>query len=78
MRMRFVRLTCRKRGSGHGLRFNAVRARIGSKLEGIAPPTRVSLAFKHLEDGMIEMMARFLDETSTRYGDQIKAWRDEG
>jgi hypothetical protein len=51
---------------------------IGNKLEGISPPDRVALAFKGLEDGMIEMLSRFLDETSTRYGDQIKAWREEG
>ena len=50
---------------------------IGDKLEGIPPPTRVCLSFKGLEDGMIEMLSRFLDETSTRYGDQIKAWREE-
>ena len=51
---------------------------IGNKLEGIAPPDRVCLSFKGLEDQMIEMLARFLDETSTRYGDQIKAWREDG
>ena len=51
---------------------------IGNELEGEAPPERVCLAFKGLEDGMIEMLARFLDETSTRYGDQIKAWREKG
>merc|ERR1719247_4087920 len=50
---------------------------IGNKLEGIAPPDRVCLSFKGLEDQMIEMLARFLDETSTRYGDQIKAWRED-
>ena len=51
---------------------------LGNRLEGIGPPDRVCLSFKGLEDQMIEMLARFLDETSTRYGDQIKAWREEG
>merc|ERR550514_1185270 len=33
---------------------------------------------KGLDDGKVEMLSRFLDETSTRYGDQIKAWREKG
>jgi len=51
---------------------------IGNRLEGIPPPERVCLAFKAIEDGYVEMLSRFLDETSTRYGDQIKAWREQG
>jgi hypothetical protein len=49
---------------------------IGNELEGIAPPDRVCLTMKGIEDSTVEMLSRFLDETSTRYGDQIKAWRE--
>ena len=50
---------------------------IGNKLEGIPPPEKVTLAMKGIEDGTVEMISRFLDETSTRYGDQIKEWREK-
>ena len=49
---------------------------IGSSLDGIAPPKRVSFAMKGLQDHTVEMIARFLDETSVRYGDTIKKWRE--
>ena len=50
---------------------------IGSSLDGIVPPTQVTFAFKGVQDHTVEMIARFLDETSLRYGDTIKAWREE-
>lgn len=50
---------------------------IGNKLEGLPPPEKVTLAMKGIEDGTVEMISRFLDETSTRYGDQIKEWREK-
>lgn len=51
---------------------------LGDNLTGIPPPRRVSFAMKGLNDDMVEFIARFLDETATRYGDQVKAWREEG
>lgn len=50
---------------------------VGAPLDGIVPPKRVSLAMKGVQDYTVEMIARFLDETSLRYGDTIKAWREE-
>jgi len=46
--------------------------------EGVLPPEKVTLAMKGIEDGIVEGISRFLDETSTQYGDQIKWWREKG
>merc|ERR1719473_318682 len=51
---------------------------IGAKDDGIVPPRRVTLAFKGVQDYTVEMIAPFLDETSTRWGDTVKDWREEG
>jgi hypothetical protein len=51
---------------------------VGSAIDGIVPPRRVTLAMKGVQDHTVEMIARFLDETSLRYGDTVKAWREEG
>ena len=50
---------------------------VGAPLDGIVPPQRVTFAMKGVQDYTVEMIARFLDETSLRYGDTIKAWREE-
>lgn len=51
---------------------------IGSDEDGIAPPRRVTFAFKGVQDYTVEMLARFLDETSPRWGSTIKSWREQG
>ena len=40
------------------------------------PPQRVTLAMKGITDLHCEWISLFLDETSLRYGDQIKKWRE--
>ena len=46
--------------------------------EGVLPPERVALSMKGIEDSIVEGIAQLLDETSTKYGDQIKWWREKG
>lgn len=51
---------------------------VGSSDDGLVPPKKVTFAFKNVQDYTVEMIARYLDETSLRWGDTIKAWREEG
>ena len=49
---------------------------LGEEMDGVPPPSRVTLALKGLSDLHVAWIAKFLNEESLQYGDAIRKWRE--